>query len=295
MSATFAALTTLAGRSSAEAMARSLERLDPGPVGVGVFEMEDSSGLWEVGGYFDKAPDDVVLALLAAAYGARPFAISELAETDWVARVRRELAPVEAGRFFVHGSHDAGKAPTGREPLLVDASMAFGTGHHGTTQGCLLALDGMAHSWRVPARVADIGCGTAVLAMAAARLWPVEVIACDIDEVAVAVAESNVLANGLQTQVEVAHASGFDHPKLAGPFELIVANILLDPLVALASDLAAAIAVGGRAILSGVFDHQAGILEDAYVQRGFHAVERSSVEGWATLVLEAGSETGAMD
>ena len=295
MSATFAALTTLAGRFSAEAMVRSLERLDPVPVGVGVFEMEDGLGLWEVGGYFVEAPDEVALALLAAAHGARPFAVSELDETDWVARVRRELAPVEAGRFFVHGSHDVGQAPAGREALLVEASMAFGTGHHGTTRGCLLALDGLADAWRAPARVADIGCGTAVLAMAAARLWPAEVIACDMDQVAVAVAEANVLANDLEGRVEVAHASGFDHPQLAGAFDLIVANILLDPLVALASDIAAAIAIGGRAILSGVFDHQAGPLEDAYVQRGFHAVERSSVEGWATLVLEAGSETGAMD
>lgn len=295
MSATFAALTTLVGGTSAAALGLSLERLDPGPVGVGVFEMEDGSGLWEVGGYFVDAPDEVALALLAAAHGAKPFAVSELTETDWVARVRRELAPVEAGRFFVHGSHDVGKAPAGREALLVEASMAFGTGHHGTTKGCLLALDGLADAWRAPARVADIGCGTAVLAMAAARLWRAEVIACDMDQVAVAVAEANVCANGLEGRVEVAHASGFDHPRLAGAFDLIVANILLDPLLALASDIAAAVPAGGRAILSGVLDHQAETLEDAYARLGFRAAERSVVEGWTTLVLEAGSETGTKD
>ena len=166
---TFTALTTLAAKDAAEALGADLERLTPPPTGIGVFEIEDGSGLWGGGAYFDAPPG---LALLAAIHGARDFAVSELPETDWVAKVRRELTPVEAGRFFVYGSHDADKAPAERVALLIEASMAFGTGHHGTTQGCLGALDRLAGAGLRPARVLDLGCGTAVLAMAAARVWP---------------------------------------------------------------------------------------------------------------------------
>ena len=166
---TWTALTTLPGKAQAEALGEAMERLTPAPTGVGVFEVEDGSGLWEVGGYFTEPPDDAGLALLATALQARPFSVSQLPETDWVAHVRRELAPVHAGRFFVYGSHDAANVPDGVEALLIEASMAFGTGHHGTTLGCLRALDRLIAGGAAPRSVADIGAGTAVLAMAAAR------------------------------------------------------------------------------------------------------------------------------
>ena len=118
---TFTALTTLMGKEQAEALGEAMERLMPEPTGVGVFEVEDGSGLWEIGGYFVEAPDEAALAVLAAAFSAKPFVVSELPETDWVAHVKRELAPVEAGRFFVYGSHDADKIPAGAEPLLIEA------------------------------------------------------------------------------------------------------------------------------------------------------------------------------
>ena len=137
--------------SPAYALGEAMERLDPEPTGVGVFEMEDGSGLWEVGGYFEEAPDETALAILAASVGAKHFVVSELPETDWVAHVRRELSPVEAGRFFVYGSHDADKVPDDCEPLLIEAAMAFGTGHHGTTLGCLRALDRLANDGMVRA------------------------------------------------------------------------------------------------------------------------------------------------
>ena len=130
---TFTALTTLKDEPAAEGLGEALEAMDPAPTGVGVFEVEDGSGLWEVGGFFMDAPDDVVLSLLSAAYGAHPFVVSEVPDQDWVAHVKRELAPVEAGRFFVYGSHDADRVPEGRVALLIEAAMAFGTGHHGTT------------------------------------------------------------------------------------------------------------------------------------------------------------------
>src|SRR6056297_4253477 len=212
---TFTALTTLADKDAAEALAADLETLEPEPTGVGIFEIEDGAGRWEVGGYFDAAPDRAGLELLAAMHGARPFAVSELPEVDWVAKVRRELVPVEAGRFFVYGSHDADKLPTDAVPLLIEASMAFGTGHHGTTRGCLLALDKLTREGMRGSRVLDLGCGTAVLAMAAARIWPGIVLASDIDEVAVDVARANVTANGLEGRVTCIEAEGLEHPDIA--------------------------------------------------------------------------------
>ena len=169
MMPTWTAFTKIDDKTRAEALGEAMEELEPEPTGVGVFEIEDGSGLWEIGGYFIEAPNEVELALLSAAYHAQGFVVSEVPDTDWVDKVRRELTPVVAGRFFVYGSHDADKIPEGSEPLLIEAAMAFGTGHHGTTQGCLEALDRLAGEGFVGRSVADIGCGTAVLAMGAAR------------------------------------------------------------------------------------------------------------------------------
>ena len=284
---TFTALTTLPGKAAAEKLGEAMENLMPEPTGVGVFEIEDGSGLWEVGGYFTEMPDDTALALLSAAMGAKPFVVSELPETDWVAHVKRELSPVAAGRFFVYGSHDADKVPDGVEPLLIEAAMAFGTGHHGTTLGCLRALDRLAAGGFEGRHVVDIGCGTAVLAMAAARIWPAPVLASDIDEVAVEVARSNVAANGLEDRVTCVEAAGFDHPALrsAGPFDLIFANILKGPLIALAPDLAAALLPGGYAILSGILNDQADEVISVYSGFGINLVEREEIVDWTTLTL----------
>ena len=285
---TFTALTTLEGRDPAYALGEAMERLTPEPTGVGVFEVEDGSGLWEVGGYFEEKPDTAALAVLAKAMGAKEFTVSELPETDWVAHVRRELAPVEAGRFFVYGSHDADKVPEDCEPLLIEAAMAFGTGHHGTTLGCLKALDRLANEGFHGRNVADIGCGTAVLAMAAARIWPETVLASDIDEVAVEVAQANVDANGLTGRVTCVEAAGFDHPALAeaAPFDLVFANILKGPLVALAPDMAAALQPGGYAILSGLLNEQAEEVIEVYARSGINLTHRESIGDWTTLTLQ---------
>jgi ribosomal protein L11 methyltransferase len=286
--ATFTALTTLNGKAQAEALGEALERIDPAPTGVGGFEVEDGSGLWEVGGYFEAAPDEAGLALLSAAFAAKPFTVSELPETDWVAHVRRELAPVEAGRFFVHGSHDADKVPEGSVPLLIEAAMAFGTGHHGTTLGCLRALDRLIAGGAKPNSVADIGCGTAVLAMAAAKVWEdAEVIASDIDQVAVDVAEANLRANGMEGRVTCLEAAGFDHPglKSAAPFDLIFANILKGPLIALAPDLFGHNSPKGFVILSGILNEQAEDVLKVYQALGYSLVSREEIVDWTTIVL----------
>lgn len=286
---TYSALTTLPGEDAAQGLAAAMERMDPEPTGVGVFEIEDGSGLWEVGGYFLEPPDTVILEVLATAFGARPFALSELPEIDWVAKVRRELAPVEAGRFFVFGSHDTDKVPAGRVPLQIEATVAFGTGHHGTTLGCLLAFDRLLTAgWR-PARVLDVGCGTAVLAMAAAATLPEAlVIASDIDRVAVDVAEANVAINGLEGRVECLEAAGLDHARLkaAGPYDLIFANILKGPLIELAPGIATQLATGGRAILSGLLSVQADSVTAAYVASGLALNSRDDIGEWSTLVLQ---------
>lgn len=284
---TFTALTTLPGKAQAEALGDAMERLNPEPTGVGVFEMEDGSGLWEVGGYFTESPDEAGLALLAAMHEAKPFVVSEVPETDWVAHVRRELAPVEAGRFFVYGSHDADKLPADRIPLLIEAAMAFGTGHHGTTLGCLKALDHLLTQGFCGEKVADIGCGTAVLAMAAARVWDGAILASDIDEVAVEVAEANLKANGMEGQVTCLEAAGFDHPDLQAqaPYDLIFANILKGPLVALAPDLAANLRPGGYAILSGILNEQADDVAGVYAQQGINLERRDEIGEWTTLLL----------
>ncbi len=284
---TFTALTTLTGRDAAYKLGEAMEDLMPEPTGVGVFEVEDGSGLWEVGGYFEEAPDETALALLAAAMAAKGFVVSELPETDWVAHVRRELAPVEAGRFFVYGSHDADKVPTDCEPLLIEAAMAFGTGHHGTTLGCLNALDRLAKDGFVGRRVVDIGCGTAVLAMGAARIWKDTVLASDIDEVAVDVARANVTANNLEGQVTCVEAAGFDHPVLAeaAPFDLVFANILKGPLIALAPDMAGVMEPKAYAILSGLLNEQADEVIEVYARSGINLHHRESIGDWTTLVL----------
>lgn len=285
---TYSALTTLEGEGAAVALANAIERMQPEPTGVGVFEIEDDSGLWEVGAYFLEKPDMVMLEVIAMAFGAKPFALSELPEIDWVAKVRRELSPVEAGRFFVFGSHDADKVPAGRVALQIEATVAFGTGHHGTTLGCLRAFDRLFEAGFRPAKMADIGCGTAVLAMAAAAVLPdALVIASDIDAVAVEVAVANVGINGLAGRVECLEAAGFGHPRLAeeAPFDLVFANILKGPLIELAPDMAAHVGKGGLAILSGLLVVQAEAVTAAYVAAGFTLEGREDIGEWSTLVL----------
>ena len=284
---TYTALTTLPGKSQAEALGEALEALEPAPTGVGVFEVEDGKGIWEVGGYFLDAPDDIDLALLSAAFGAGPFVVSEVPDQDWVAKVRRELPPVEAGRFFVYGSHDAALLPEGRIGLLIEAAMAFGTGHHGTTLGCLRAYDRLLDDGQRFDNVLDLGCGTAVLAMSAARMGAAHVLASDIDPVAVEVALANVKANGLVGRVACVESIGFDSPVLraGAPFDLIFANILKGPLIELAPDMAAHLAPGGRAILSGLLVEQADEIVEVYQGQGLALETRGDLGEWSALTL----------
>lgn len=284
---TWTALTTLPKKPPAEALGEALEQLDPTPTGVGVFEMEDGSGLFEVGAYFIEPPDEIALAVLAAAFGAKDFAVSEVPDQDWVAHVRRELHPVEAGRFFVYGSHDADRVPERSVPLLIEAAMAFGTGHHGTTKGCLEAVDKLFTNGFSPQSVADIGCGTAVLAIAAAKVLHLPVMASDIDPQAVDVALVNAAANGVSELVSCVEAAGFEHAAISeiGPYDLVFANILKGPLVELAPSASANTKAGGYIILSGILTPQADDVIAAYTAEGFDLSARDVIGEWTTLTL----------
>ncbi|MCI4664045.1 MAG: 50S ribosomal protein L11 methyltransferase [Neomegalonema sp.] len=283
----YVALTTLPGEAPAQALGERIEEA-MAPTGVGVFEVEDGSGLWEVGAYFDAQPDETALALLAAVAGAKPFAVSEVGGHDWVAQVKRELTPVPAGRFIVHGSHDRETIPPNAIGLEIEAAMAFGTGHHGTTAGCLIALDRLLRR-KVPlSRVADVGCGTGVLAMAAAAARPrAFVAATDIDAIAAQATAANAAANRLRGRVRSGCAPGLSWPQMAkgAPYDLIFANILARPLKRLAPSIAASVRPGGRVILSGLLLRQMSDVMGMYRAWGFapeHIVKR---EGWATLTL----------
>ncbi|MEO1329429.1 MAG: 50S ribosomal protein L11 methyltransferase [Pseudomonadota bacterium] len=282
---TFTALTTAPARGAAEALAEAVEALEP--TGVGCFEIEDGSGLWEVNAYFLEAPDEIALDLLAAANGARAFRVSRVEDRDWVAQVQRELSPVRAGRVTVHGAHDRHRVPENRIGVEIEAAMAFGTGHHATTEGCLLALERLVRRGFRPRRVADIGCGTGVLAIAAARLLKAPVAATDLDAVAAATARVNSARNGGRPRVRVREAGGFRHPDLRRPgaVDLALMNILARPLRRLAPDAARAVAPGGRVILSGLLLRQVQEVEASYRAAGFAPEHRLRLRGWATLTL----------
>ena len=284
---TFTALTTLLGRQNAANLGDALERLSPEPIGIGVFELEDGSGLWEVGAYFSEAPNDVSLALLAAAFHADEFKISELPQVDWVSKVQRSLKPVIAGRFFVYGAHDTGKVPRNCKPLLIEASMAFGTGHHGTTKGCLLALEYLLNDGLDAKNIIDVGCGTAVLAMAAASVFSANVTAVDIDAVAVSVAKTNVQANDLDQNIRCFEANGFGHGQVNSIeiFDLIFANILMAPLLSMAEDMSRHTVSGGYVILSGILTEQAELVTNKYIDVGFSLSKQINIAEWATLIF----------
>jgi len=284
---TYSALTTLAGEAPAQALADALETMDPAPTGVGVFEVEDGSGLWEVGAYYLERPDDIELSLMAAAHEARPFAVSEIPEKDWVSEVRRELTPVHAGRFVVYGGHDRDVVLSQKIGLEIEAAMAFGTGHHGTTQGCLMAFDALLQKGLVARNVADIGAGTAVLAMAAAKVLSGRFIASDIDPIATETAKANIAANGLRGRVQCLTSVGFRHDELhkRAPYDLVFANILAGPLKKLAPEMAAHTKRHSVLILSGILNRQAQSVVNTYEGFGFSVVERRIIGEWTTLTL----------
>ena len=268
---------------------------------------EEASGRWSLAIHFRRQPDEAaVRALIGSAAGsaaARALVFETRAPTDWVRKSLEGLAPVEAGRFVVHGAHDRARVRANRTSIEIEAALAFGTGHHGTTRGCLLALDRIVKARRrrrsnsagstlprKPERrtvVLDIGTGTGVLAIAAAKALRRPVVASDIDARAVTIARDNARINRVGAVVEVVHAAGvLTAPfRARAPYGLIFANILLDPLKALATPMARLVAPNGLLVLSGLLTAQAGAALASYRARGLALVRRVMLEGWATLIL----------
>lgn len=209
-----------------------------------------------------------------------------LPEEDWVRLSLDGLKPVEAGRFVVFGAHEKDNIGSGKTAIEIEAGPAFGTGHHGTTRGCLIACDEIEKSGFTPGRVLDLGCGTGVLAIAAAIVWPdAGIVGSDIDPEAVEETLVNARKNGVADRMEIFAADGFQHDKLDGPFDLIFANILAGPLQDLAVQLAERLTAGGKTVLSGLLEEQIGMVEDAYAKAGLKTQGTEIIDGWAILTL----------
>jgi len=282
------------------------ETFDQGEAAVAAFERPD--GGWSFEAHFAVPPDAAALRALvgvvAGEAAAQALVLESVAARDWVAASLAGLKPVAAGRFLVHGAHDRAAVPPHRIGIEIEAALAFGTGHHGTTRGCLLALDAWLkrrHAVRAPSprksgererrqrarRILDIGTGTGVLAIAAARALHARVLASDIDRRAVEVARTNARANAAGALVEVVHAGGLTARRLRAraPFDLVLANILLPPLRRLAAPIARMLAPGGHVILSGLLASQAPAAIAAYRMQGLELEASIPLDEWITLVL----------
>lgn len=254
---------------------------------------EAAPGRWRAGVYFELQPtaaerDALARLLTAIAPKAAPFSFETLPDIDWVAKSLEGLAPVRAGRFLIHGGHDRHRVLPGDLAIEIEAGLAFGTGHHGTTTGCLLAIDRLAKE-RPIRRALDVGTGSGVLAIAIAKRAPdARIVASDIDPVAVAVARANMRANGAR-RIVTAVGPGLGLPAIRrnAPYDLIVANILAGPLVALAPAIRRNLAPGGTVILSGLLAEQRRRVAAAYRSVGLTMVRATIIEDWATLVLSA--------
>jgi ribosomal protein L11 methyltransferase len=285
--------TTVARLTCDETTARRLasylaESLDAEDAACAAFEGDD--GRWQLAAHFRNAPDETrlrqLVALAAGEAAANALSIERIVTADWVAQSLAGLGPVRAGRFLIHGSHDRARVKASDIGIEIEAALAFGTGHHGTTRGCLLALAALAKR-RKFRRVLDIGTGTGVLAIAAARLLRTRVVAGDIDPIAVRAARANAQLNRAAPLIIFARAGGTGAPVIAStaPYDLILANILLGPLMRLAVPLHKLAAPGARVVLSGLLPSHANATLAIYRAQGFSLERCILLEGWATLVL----------
>ncbi|HFC04296.1 MAG TPA: 50S ribosomal protein L11 methyltransferase [Rhizobiales bacterium] len=250
--------------------------------------VDEPADLWAIEAYYNQQPDvsDFDALLTDSPIDVRDLTIKPVENRNWVADSLKGLSPVNAGRFYVHGSHDRHTRTQTRINIEIDAGTAFGTGHHGTTTGCLLALDHLAKSARIN-NILDVGCGTGVLAIAAARLLKKPVIASDIDPEAVRATKLNARANMVAPFINAVTAIGTDHPTIqhGAPYDLIFANILAGPLVALAPKLAPLISFRGHIILSGLTTDQERWVFAAWRAQGLVVKQRYRLNNWSTLVL----------
>jgi ribosomal protein L11 methyltransferase len=244
---------------------------------------------WRVEAYFDAAAaGGVVKRMPAALVGL--CRMEAVPDENWVAVVHATLSPVPAGRFLVHGPHDRAAAAGHANAIEIEASEAFGTAHHGSTVGCLVAIDRLAAAGAHPLRVLDLGTGSGILAIAALMAFPdASALATDFDARSVEIAVENARLNGVGERVEGLVATGLAHPQLSGArFDLILANILAEPLIALAPALGTALAPGATLVLAGLLTTQAEEVTAAYRHAGLRLARADDFDGWTTLVVERG-------
>jgi ribosomal protein L11 methyltransferase len=283
---------TTTSEAKARAMAELLEaEFESDALPVAAFEIDENAGLWSVSVYASADDAETTEARMVAALEAAsmPHGIGHepLGDIDWVAATLSELTPVRAGRFIVHGSHDRNAPKPHEHAILIDAGLAFGTGHHGTTAGCLAML-GEAMKRQHFRRGLDLGTGSGVLAIGAVMAQPMAMLASDIDPVAVSVARANARLNGVSSRIECATAAGFSHRAFGKhkPFDLVLANILARPLEKLSKDLAQHLARHATVILSGLLPHQQARIVAAYRLQGLRLVKAHRRNGWLTLVMK---------
>ncbi len=305
-----------ADRALARAIAGAWENLvEPSPDALSVFDETAASAmtagrlpdaaaapLWRIDATYQDPPDAAAIAATLEAIletEIPPIATAEVPDLNWVAISQAALPPVEAGRFVVHGSHDRARVGGRLTAIEIEAGEAFGTAHHATTYGCLLAIDRLSHTAALkrPVKVLDLGCGSGVLAIALAKAWPESgpgtarlagpIVASDIDAQSCIVARENAAHNGVARGVRVVHADGAAAPELRGaaPFDVVIANILAGPLVVIAKDIARIMRPGGTLILSGILVPQAHQVIAAYRAAGFALCDHRRIAGWSTLRL----------
>ena len=272
-------------RAAAEAAAAAIDETpDVETLTYSILEEDEDHDVWRIDAFPTSAGEQAATVAVLARFPALRVVTETLADADWLAMALSGLPPVRAGRFFVYGAHDKGLAPAGAVALRIEAGAAFGTGHHGTTEGCLSGFDALLKARRFP-RVLDVGCGTGVLAIAAARTGSRTVVGTDIDAPSVRIANENATLN--RARARFVQANGLTDPRVraGAPYDLVFANILAPPLVALAEDIRRALKPGGTAILSGLLRTQERRITAAYLSHGFALSRRLRRDAWSTLML----------
>ncbi len=263
---------------------------DDNTLSVAAFETDEANHIWTIELLYESEPDmeDIKrrLLLLSALHDVPlPVAtLKQLPAQDWLKAVARDFPPLSIGRFYVHGAHVKDAPPAGSISIQVDAGAAFGSGEHGTTSGCLEAMEWLAKSHHFR-NVLDMGCGSGILAIAASKLWRGEVLAADIDPVAVNVTKENARIN--RARLDTVVSDGYSHEKIkrTAPYDLIISNILARPLVAFAPQLKRHLRGGGMAVLSGLLSSQEAQVKSAHMAQGLKLERRFNNGDWCTLVL----------
>lgn len=266
----------------------SLSSLLEGVVASSAWFEDPLAKTWVFQAVYAPEARDEVEALLASESLLEKASFELLPETDWLAENRKSFPPLEIGSFFIYGSHFEGELPRDKETFLIEASLAFGTGQHQTTKACLMALERLKVQGVMPKNSLDLGCGTSILAMAAQRLFGGAVTGADNDPEAIEVSRTNLLQNSFEGTIDLYVSEGFDHPSLQkkAPFDLIVANILAEPLLLLAPFMAKYSTSRGRLILSGLLDEQETKIRSAYEEYGFVLQDKIVLDEWIALTFQ---------